>query len=88
MASRSIFLRYMCKPISNGLFPLNIQIKDPLWPQRNLADFSFSIKPEEPRTIWFDTRDRILPAGRRYTSRLPPQVLTSVRLRSTERTFA
>ena len=52
------------QPISNGLFPLNIQIKDPLWPQRNLADFSFSIKPDEPRTIWFDTRDRILPAGR------------------------
>ncbi len=52
------------KPISDGLYPLNVQIKDPLWPQRNLADFSFSIKPEEPRTIWFDTRDRILPDGK------------------------
>jgi Concanavalin A-like lectin/glucanases superfamily len=45
-------------------FPLNIQVKDPLWPQRNLLDFSFSVKPEEPRTLWLDTRDRILPAGK------------------------
>lgn len=44
-------------------FPLNIQIKDPIWPDRNLFDFSFSVKPGERKTIWMDTRDRILPNG-------------------------
>jgi hypothetical protein len=44
--------------------PLNLQIKDPLWPQRDLLDFSFSVKPNEARTLWLDTRDRILPAGK------------------------
>jgi hypothetical protein len=52
------------KPTHGGYFPLNIQVKDPLWPQRNLADFSFSVKPDEARTIWLDTRDRILPEGK------------------------
>jgi Concanavalin A-like lectin/glucanases superfamily len=52
------------KPAQGQYFPLNIQVKDPLWPQRNLLDFSFSVKPGEPRTIWLDTRDRILPAGK------------------------
>jgi len=51
------------KPTHGAYFPLNIQVKDPLWPQRNLLDFSFSVKPEEGRTIWLDTRDRILPTG-------------------------
>jgi len=44
-------------------FPLNIQIKDPIWHDRSLFDFSFSIKPGEPKTIWMDTHDRILPSG-------------------------
>ena len=52
------------QPTSKGEIPLNIQIKDPLWPARNLADFSFSVKPQQGRTIWLDTRDRILPTGR------------------------
>jgi hypothetical protein len=47
-----------------ALFPMNIQVKDPLWPERNLLDFSFSVKPGEARTIWLDTRDRILPSGK------------------------
>ena len=51
------------KPTHGAYFPLNIQVKDPLWPQRNLLDFSFSVKPDEARTIWLDTRDRILPPG-------------------------
>src|SRR5206468_11708164 len=46
--------------------PLNLQVKDPLWPQRNLLDFSFSVKPNEARTLWLDTRDRILPAGKAF----------------------
>src|SRR5262249_22978815 len=42
-------------------FPLNIQVKDPIWPGRNLMDVSVSVKPGEARTVWLDTRDRILP---------------------------
>jgi hypothetical protein len=41
--------------------PLNIQVKDPLWPMRNLMDVSVSVKPGEARTLWLDTRDRLLP---------------------------
>ena len=52
------------KPTHAQYLPLNLQVKDPLWPQRNLLDFSFSVKPNEPRTLWLDTRDRILPAGK------------------------
>ena len=51
-------------PTHGEYFPLNVQVKDPLWPQRNLLDFSFSVKPDEARTLWLDTRDRILPAGK------------------------
>jgi hypothetical protein len=51
------------KPTHGAYFPLNIQVNDPLWPQRNLLDFSFSVRPDEARTIWLDTRDRILPPG-------------------------
>ena len=52
------------KPTHDGYVPLNIQVKDPLWLQRNLLDFSFSVKPQEGRTLWLDTRDRILPPGK------------------------
>ena len=52
------------KPTHGGLFPLNIQIKDPIWPERNLMDVSVSVKPGEARTLWLDTRDRILPNDR------------------------
>ena len=49
------------KPTHGDSFPLNIQVKDPIWPGRNLIDVSVSVKPGEARTIWLDTRDRILP---------------------------
>ena len=49
------------KPTHGDAFPLNIQIKDPIWPMRNLMDVSVSVKPGEARTVWLDTRDRILP---------------------------
>ena len=52
------------KPTHGDLFPVNIQIKDPIWPGRNLFDFTFSVKPDEPTTLWLDTRDRILPNGK------------------------
>lgn len=44
-----------------GLIPLNIRIKDPNWPDRDLLDVNVSVKPEEARSLWLDTRDRILP---------------------------
>jgi hypothetical protein len=51
-------------PTHAGLIALNIQIKDPLWPARNLADFTFSVKPREAKTLWLDLRDRLLPSGK------------------------
>lgn len=52
------------KPTHAGRFPLNIQVKDPLWPMRDMLDFSFSVNPGEARTLWLDTRDRILANGK------------------------
>lgn len=43
---------------------MNIQVKDPNWPARNMLDFSFSVKPGESRTLWLDTRDRLLASGK------------------------
>jgi hypothetical protein len=44
-----------------GLLPLNIRVRDPLWPERDLLDVNVSVKPNEARTLWLDTRDRLLP---------------------------
>ena len=52
------------RPTHGELFPLNIQVKDPLWPMRNMFDFTFSTKPGEAKTLWLDLRDRILPPGK------------------------
>lgn len=52
------------KPTHGKFFPLNLQVKDPIWPMRDMLDFSFSVKPGEPHTLWLDLRDRLLPAGR------------------------
>lgn len=49
------------KPTHRGRFALNLQVKDPLWPMRNLLDFTFTVKPGEPVSLWLDLRDRILP---------------------------
>ncbi|KAK0351291.1 hypothetical protein LTR94_025519, partial [Friedmanniomyces endolithicus] len=51
-------------PTRDGLIPLNIRIKDPLTPTRDLLDINVSVKPGEARTLWLDTRDRILPSGK------------------------
>jgi hypothetical protein len=45
----------------SGLLPLNIQVKDPIWPARNMMDVSVSVKPGEARSLFLDTRDRLLP---------------------------
>jgi hypothetical protein len=49
------------KPTHGEYVPMNIEIKDPIWPMRDMLDFSFSVKPGEPHTLWLDTRDRLLP---------------------------
>lgn len=46
--------------------PLNIQVKDPIWPGRNMIDVSVSVKAGEARTVWLDLRDRILTADSLY----------------------
>ena len=49
------------KPTHGEYVPMNIVVKDPLWPMREMLNFTFSVKPGEPHTLWLDTRDRILP---------------------------
>lgn len=51
-------------PTANGLFPLNIKVKDPLWPGRDLLDVNVSVKPGEARTVFLDTRDRLIMPGK------------------------
>ncbi len=51
------------QPTHGSFFPLNIRVKDPLWPSRDVLDFTFSVKPGERRTLWLDLRDRLLPPG-------------------------
>jgi len=51
-------------PTADGRIPFNIQVKDPIWLMRDMLDFSFSVKPGEPHTLWLDTRDRILNPGK------------------------
>ncbi len=47
----------------DGVFPLNVRVKDPLWEMRDLVDFSFSVEPGQPQTVWLDSRDRMVPQG-------------------------
>lgn len=42
------------------VIPLDIRVKDPLWPARDMIDVAVSVKPGQPRTLWLDLRDRIL----------------------------
>ena len=49
-------------PGKDGLIPLNIRIKDPIWPGRDMIDVSVSVRPGQKRTLWLDLRDRILTA--------------------------
>jgi hypothetical protein len=52
----------------NGRIPLNIRIKDPIWPARDMLDLSVSVVPGEARTLWLDLRDRILSNDSLYLS--------------------
>ncbi|HEU4959431.1 MAG TPA: LamG-like jellyroll fold domain-containing protein [Sphingomonas sp.] len=47
-------------PNKDGLIPLDIRVKDPIWPGRDMIDVQVSVKPGEKRTLWLDLRDRIL----------------------------
>jgi len=49
------------KPTHGDYVPMNIEVRDPLWPMRDMFNFTFSVKPGESHTLWLDTRDRILP---------------------------
>ena len=50
------------------VIPLNIRIKDPIWPARDMIDVSVSVKPNQKRTLWLDLRDRILTADSLWLS--------------------
>jgi hypothetical protein len=76
------------KPTHGEYIPMNIQIKDPIWPMRDMLDVSFSVKPGEPHTLWLDTRDRILPNGKSLyltiasaSAEFGPEVLEGMHLR-------
>ncbi|MFB3854846.1 MAG: LamG-like jellyroll fold domain-containing protein [Vicinamibacterales bacterium] len=52
------------KPTHGDYFPLNIQVRDPIWPLRTMLDVGVSVKPGEPHTLWLDLRDRVLINGK------------------------
>ena len=52
----------------DGLIPLNLRIKDPIWPARDMIDVSVSVQPGQKRTLWLDLRDRILTADSLWLS--------------------
>ncbi|MHC9086968.1 LamG-like jellyroll fold domain-containing protein [Luteimonas sp. RIT-PG2_3] len=52
----------------DGAIALNIRVKDPIWPARDMIDVSVSVKPGQKRTLWLDLRDRILTADSLWIS--------------------
>ncbi|WP_243652424.1 LamG-like jellyroll fold domain-containing protein [Novosphingobium sp. PhB165] len=54
------------KPNAQGVIPLDIRVKDPIWPDRDMIDVQVSVRPGQPRTLWLDLRDRILTADSLY----------------------
>ncbi len=75
------------RPGKDGLIPLNIRVKDPIWPARDMIDLSVSVRPGEARTLWLDLRDRILTNNSLYltvASAAPdfgPQALAGMNIR-------
>jgi hypothetical protein len=51
-------------PLAGDRVPLNIQVKDPLWPLRNMMDVTVSVPSARPQILWLDLRDRLLPPGK------------------------
>lgn len=72
---------------AGAIIPLNIQVKDPIWPGRNMIDVSVSVKADEPRTVWLDLRDRILTSDSLYltlaadSAEFGPKALDGARIR-------
>jgi hypothetical protein len=70
-----------------GVIPLNIRIKDPIWPARDMIDVSVSVRPGEARTLWLDLRDRILTGDSLYltiaagSADFGPEALEGTRIR-------
>jgi hypothetical protein len=56
------------EPGRDGLIPLDIRIKDPIWPARDMIDVQVSVRPRQVRTLWLDLRDRILTNDPLYLS--------------------
>lgn len=52
----------------SGAIPLDIRVKDPIWPGRDMIDLSVSVPAGEKRTLWLDLRDRILSNDSLYLS--------------------
>ena len=52
----------------DGPIALNIRVKDPIWPGRDMIDLSVSVTPGAARTLWLDLRDRILSNDSLYLS--------------------
>ena len=40
---------FHCAPGKDGLIPLDIRVKDPIWPGRDMIDVQVSVRPGEPR---------------------------------------
>jgi hypothetical protein len=55
-------------PGPSGLVALNIRVKDPIWPARDMIDVSVSVPPGQARSLWLDLRDRILSNDSLYLS--------------------
>lgn len=53
---------------ANAQVAMNLRIKDPIWPGRDMLDVSFSVMPGMPHTLWLDLRDRILTQDSLYLS--------------------
>lgn len=52
------------KPTHGRYLLVTVQVKDPLWIYRDLIHFTFAVLPNRKKTLWLDTRDRILPHGK------------------------
>lgn len=57
-------------PALGGTKPLalDIRVKDPIWPERDMIDVSVTVRPGAKRTLWLDLRDRILSHDSLYLS--------------------
>lgn len=53
---------------ASGPVALDIRVKDPIWPDRDMVDLSVTVQPGEARTLWLDLRDRILSNDSLYLS--------------------